>query len=334
MTNDGELSNLVDGPETTGLSVVVPCFNEADNIEPCYREIITDLAHYDLELLFVDDGSSDATLDVIKALACVDPRVRFLSFTRNFGFEAAFSAGYRYAAHDWILHLDADQQFPAAEAEKLLAVARTGYDAVFGVRTNRADPLLRRWGTTAFHFLGRTVLGIEIPRGATAFRVVRTALAQAIVGIRLGTPYFLATVPKLTSRYTTVPVAHRARVRGESKVSLRWLAAHAIGLFIGFTTRLATMASIAAVLAGCLAVLLGLATLLGLMSSVAVDAALLGLLAIALLATGLVARYLVLVGSSQARPRQFYIRSANLPVREEDRLFPEDAAVVATRGRR
>ena len=242
MTNQGELSELAIGPDITGLSVVVPCFNEAENVESCYQEIISDLAHYDLELLFVDDGSSDATLEVIKALACVDPRVRYLSFTRNFGFEAAFSAGYRYAGRDWILHLDADQQFPAAEADKLIAAARAGNDAVFGVRTNRADPLARRWGTAAFHFLGRNVLGIEIPKGATAFRLVRTSLAQAIVDIRMGTPYFLATVPRLTSRYTTVPVAHRARARGESKVSMRWLTKHAIELFVGFTTRLATLA--------------------------------------------------------------------------------------------
>ena len=86
-------------------------------------------------------------------------------------------------------------------------------------------------------------------------------------------------------------------------------------------------------LGGLLAVLLGIATLAGLLPVVPVSAAVLGLLAVALLATGLIARYLVLVGADRARPRQFYIRSANLPVRAEDRLFPENVA-LAEGGRR
>src|SRR3954451_941494 len=101
------------GPTQSGLSVVIPCFNEVENVEPSYREITNELGHYPLELFYVDDGSSDGTLEVIRSLAASDPRVHYLSFSRNFGFEAAFSAGYRYATKPWILRVDADQQFPA-----------------------------------------------------------------------------------------------------------------------------------------------------------------------------------------------------------------------------
>lgn len=321
------MTSTFPGPTTSGLSVVIPCFNEVENVEPSYREITNELDGYSLELFYVDDGSVDGTLDKIRALAREDPRVRYVSFSRNFGFEAAFSAGYRYASRPWILHVDADQQFPAAEAVKLIAAAEAGNDAVFGVRTNRQDPLLRRWGTAAFHFLGRRVLRIEIPPGATAFRLVRTELARKIVDLRLGTPYFLATVPRLTSRYTCVQVAHRARERGKSKVGFGFLASHAIELFVGFTRRLTTAASATALLAGVIGVLTAGTAAFGLLGASAEAAVLAGLLGVLLLVSSLTVRYLVVVGAGQPRPRQFYVREANVEIDAADRLFtPEDPA--------
>jgi hypothetical protein len=308
-------------PADAGLSVVIPCYNEVDNVEHVCAEVLAELGHLDLELIFVDDGSTDGTLDVIKRLALSDPRVRYISFTRNFGFEAAFSAGYRYASRPWILHLDADQQFPAAEARKLIDVAAHGHDAVFGVRDDRKDPLVRRLGTTAFHFLAAKVLRIELPKHATAFRLVRTSLARAIVDLRLGTPYFLATVPRLTNRYTTVPVSHRARQRGESKVGFRWLAGHAIGLFVNVSRRLTTLASVTALGAGGLAMLLALGVATGLVTMAAGGAALFVLVGGVLGVLALTMRFLVTIAADQARPRLFYVREATIPIDPEDLLF-------------
>jgi hypothetical protein len=311
------------GPSTAGITVVIPCFNEVENVGPSYREITNELSEYQLDLLYVDDGSSDGTIDVIRELAAKDPRVRFISFTRNFGFEAAFSAGYRYAAQPWVLHIDADQQFPAAESKKLIEVAEKGYDAVFGIRTNRQDPRLRRWGTAAFHFIGRRILRIEIPEGATAFRLVRASLARTIVDLHLGTPYFLATVPRLTSRYTTVPVAHRARERGESKVGFGFLSSHAIELFVGFTRRLTTAASMSALLAAGIAVVAGITTATGLVHGAAAAVIIFALLGVELVVLSLTVRYLVVVGAGQPRPKLFYVREASFPVEAADLLFGE-----------
>jgi hypothetical protein len=314
-------SSDTDYPDITGLTVVIPCYNEVDNLEHSYAEIVSELGDLDLELLYVDDGSTDGSLDVIRRLAESDSRVQYVSFTRNFGFEAAFSAGYRYASKPWLLHVDADQQFPAAEAHKLIAAAKAGYDAVFGVRTNRQDPVLRRWGTAAFHFIGRKLLRIELPQGATAFRLVRTELARRIVDLELGTPYFLATVPRLTSRYTTVPVAHRARARGKSKVGMSFLSSHAIELFVGFSRRLSTAASVSCVVAGGAGLVTALAGATGLLSGEALDTAVLLLLTVSLAASALAVRSLVVVGAGQPRPRQFYVREASIPVSAADRLF-------------
>ena len=310
------------GGAVTSLSVVVPCYNEADNIEPFYDEVVAELGALDLELVFVDDGSTDGTLARVKELAAADERVHFLSFTRNFGFEAAFSAGYRYSRRPWILHLDADQQFPADQAWALMAAAEAGHDAVFGVRPNRRDPLVRRVGAAAFDVVARRLLRVELPPGATSFRLVRADLARHIVDLRLPAPYFLATVPLLTSRYTVVPVTHRPRSRGRSKVGLGYLARHAVELFVGFTARPMAAASGAALLAALVAAVLAVAGTAGLLPVRALTVAVLAVLAVLLLVTALAVRHLVLVSEGHARPRQYYVREANLPVDPEDLLCP------------
>jgi glycosyltransferase involved in cell wall biosynthesis len=300
--------------------VVIPCFNEADNVNHVCTEVLNEFSDLDLELIFVDDGSRDGTLPALEALAAVDPRVQYISFTRNFGFEAAFSAGYRYASRPWVLHLDADQQFPAKEARRLIEVAEQGYDAVFGVRVNRDDPWIRRIGSAGFHFLA-VRLHIELPRGATAFRLVRTSLARTIVDLRLGTPYFLAMVPRLTNRYTTVPVAHRGRRRGSSKVNVRWLAQHAIDLYMSVGRRLTTLVTGTALVASAGALLCAVATLLGLLGPSAGRVAGFLLASATLAVLGFAVRYLVSIAAGQARPRLFYVRESTMHIRDEDRLF-------------
>ncbi|MFC7548611.1 glycosyltransferase family 2 protein [Plantactinospora sp. GCM10030261] len=304
----------------SAITVVVPCLNEAENVRPAYQEIVAELGPYELQVLFVDDGSTDATLELIRALAHEDPRVSYLSLSRNFGLEAAFSAGYRYASHPWVLHLDADLQFPPAEAHRLVDRAGQGFDAVFGRRVDRRDRWIRRAASSLHDVLARRLLAIEIPPDATTFRLVRTDLARRIVDLRLGTPYFLATVPRLTSAWTTVEVAHRPRTRGTAKVSVRGLARHAVELYISFTERPIRFASMLCLLAGTVT---AVATVGGRGGGPVVQ----GLaLASGLFALAVIARYLVHIGRGQPDVPQFLIREANLPVRAEDLLSPGRSA--------
>ena len=158
-------SALEDGP--VDLTAIIPCLNEAENVDHAYAEIKRELARYgEVELLFVHDGSTDGTLARIKRLAEVDPDVKYLSFSRNFGYEAAFSAGFRYARSTWTIQFDADLQAPASEAHKLIAKAREGYDAVFSARERRRDPLHRRLGSRLLNWVATSALAIQMPRGA------------------------------------------------------------------------------------------------------------------------------------------------------------------------
>jgi GT2 family glycosyltransferase len=311
------------------MTVVIPCLNEEENIRPAYEETVAELSRYSaLEILFVDDGSTDGTLDVIRDLAESDARVSYLSFSRNFGLEAAFSAGYRYAKHDWILHLDADLQFPPGQAHALVAAADKGYDAVFGIRQNRRDPYVRRLSSRVHDLLARRLFGIELPAGATTFRLVRSEVARRVVALGMGTPYFLATVPRLTRAWTTVPTAHRARARGSSKVRVRGLARHAVELFVSYSDR-----PVAAAVGGCVlgaVVALAGAVAIG-TGNPAIGGALLAVsVAIGLAGLAVVARYLVHIARGQPRPPLYLIRRANVPVAPDDLLYPSTAGQVTT----
>lgn len=304
-------------PIISGLSVVIPCYNEETVLDDTLDEVLAELSEHDLEIVCVDDGSSDGTLDVLRRRAERDRRVHYLSFTRNFGVEAAFSAGYSYASKPWLVHLDADGQFPPAEVRTMVA-ASAGMDAVFGIRRQRDDPWLRRAGSWLNQFVARRLLGIELPARATCFRLVRTDLARAVVDLRLGSPYFLATLPRLTSRYRLVPVAHRPRGDGPPKVRVAHLAGQAMDLWFAFSRRPAHLAMGLAWAAALLAGVLGLAHLVGGLPALLLEVGVAALAAVLLLVIAVLVRCVGVVSANQPRPRQYYIREATMPIQTDD----------------
>lgn len=307
----------------------MPCLNEAENVETLVSTVVSELGgRCQLEILLIDDGSTDDTLDEIKRARLAHPCVSYLSFTRNFGLESAFSAGFLYAAHDWVLQLDADLQFPPGEAHSLLDTAAEGYDAVFGIRTDRRDGVIRRTASHVADLVGRRLLAIEMPRGASSFRLIRSDLAKRAVELGLPTPYFLATVPRLTRAWTTAPVAHQPRRAGQPKVTIVGLARHLMGLFIAFSRRVPAAAG-ALLLIGALVLVSDLVavavwgvsrwTLLPLVT---------GLL-IGMVAQAVMLRYLVHLGGGIARLPLFQVREASMAVHDEHSLAKVRGSVLS-----
>ncbi|MDN5895167.1 MAG: glycosyltransferase family 2 protein [Nocardioides sp.] len=308
------------------ISVVVPCLNEAENIHAVHKEIVQHLGEHALEILYVDDGSTDSTLPLIRELATSDPRVSYLSFSRNFGLESAFSAGFIYARQAWVLQLDADLQFPPEEGLRLIERAVEGYDAVFGIRVDRQDGLLRRAASGLHDLTARRILGIELPAGASSFRLVRSDLARRVVDVQLGSPYFLATLPRLTRHWTTEPVAHRARRAGEPKVTVTGLARHALELFIGHSRRPMVLAMLALLVGAGLALVAAVAASLG-MADLALPLVSVAV-ALGLGALAVVSQHLVHVGRGQPTVPRFLIRESNLPIEpRHDLTSPARAAL-------
>lgn len=309
-------------PASFGLTAIVPCHNEVECIDRCYETIARELERYaDTEILFIDDGSTDGTLERIKHFADHDERVRYISFSRNFGLESAFTAGFTYASKPWSVQLDADLQSPPSEMHKLIGRALDGFDVVFAVRTARADRRHRRLGTWLHQTIATRTLGIRLPIGASVFRVARTSVARRIVESRYSTPYFLAVAPLVGARYDLVPTAHSPRQAGAGKWRLRQLAAHAMELFVGYSYRpLIACYGLGMALTPVLVLALMVGSLrsdVALTSWVAAVAALLGLC----LST-VVARYLVRIMRVQAIDSPSYlVREANIWIDPDDHLY-------------
>ena len=308
-----------DPPRPPSLTAFIPCFNEEGQVEEVHATIDAELSGYpDLEILFVDDGSTDGPLDKVKALSARDPRVRYVSFSRNFGLEAAHGAGFRYARGTWVVQLDADLQSPPAEAPKLIAKALEGYDVVYGIRRERHDPLFRRLGSAVQQRLAQRVFGVDLVYGSSVFRVVRASVARRAVDLRLATPYFVATMPLLGARWATVDVAHRQRQDGGSRWAVWRLFAHSAELFFGFSLR--PLMWLYAAVALAVPVVLAAGAIGSPAGALAGEVVLLG-------AVGVLAAYVHRLVRGSVRPALFYVREANIPIAPEDSLYAEAPAV-------
>lgn len=167
------------------LSLIIPCYNEQDALPIFYREASRVLAQMDCraEMIFVNDGSADGTLQVLKELGAQDERVRYLSLSRNFGKEAAMYAGFCNASGDYVAVMDADLQDPPALLPQMLELLKNGgYDSVATRRKDRkGEPPVRSWFARQFYRLINRITDADIVDGARDFRLMKRDMVQAIV---------------------------------------------------------------------------------------------------------------------------------------------------------
>ena len=167
------------------LSVIVPCFNEEQALPLFYQELTRVLAgikNYRFELIFVDDGSRDRTLDILKELAGGDRRVRYLSFSRNFGKEAAIYAGLEHSTGDYVVLMDADLQDPPSLLPDMLRALDTeGYDSAATRRvTRQGEPPVRSFFARLFYKLINRISDVEIMDGARDYRMMTRKMTNAV----------------------------------------------------------------------------------------------------------------------------------------------------------
>ncbi len=200
------------------VSLVIPARDEAESLERLAGEIRTALDPCGLayEVLFVDDGSADATPGVLRRLAAADGRLRILRLRRSCGQSAALDAGFRRAAGAVIVTLDADLQNDPADIPRLLT-ALEGCDLVCGVRTSRQDGWLRRLSSRLANAVRNRATGERIADVGCSLRAIRADLLAA-VPMYHGMHRFLPTLMRLAgARIRQVPVSHRPRLHGASK---------------------------------------------------------------------------------------------------------------------
>ena len=203
------------------LSVVVPFYNEADNVEPLHRELDAALAELPggVEFVYVDDGSRDETAERLRALGKRDPRIRLVRLEPNSGQSAALEAGFRAARGEWTATLDGDLQNDPADIPRLLAMTDR-FDVVNGVRVDRRDTWVRKLSSKVGNGFRNWVTNESVTDVGCSLRVMRTAYCKRVKLFR-GMHRFLPTLLRMEgATVTETPVAHRPRRHGVSKYGI------------------------------------------------------------------------------------------------------------------
>jgi glycosyltransferase involved in cell wall biosynthesis len=226
------------GATAPELSVIVPVFNECENLRPLVARLIPALACVDsFEILFIDDGSTDATLATLREMNREDDRLRAVSFSRNFGKEIAIAAGVDAARGRGAVIMDADLQHPPEAIGNFVARWREGYQNIYGLRLSRdTDTRARRWATGHFYRLFRVFGDVGLPEGAGDFRLLDRAALDALKSLRERARFSKGLYAWIGFKSIGVPFTVAERHAGESKFSYGKLTRFAFDGIVSFTT--------------------------------------------------------------------------------------------------
>jgi dolichol-phosphate mannosyltransferase len=221
------------------LSVVVPAFNESPNI-PALLEALVPVAekYAPYEIVFVDDGSLDDTLEVIRRQQAINPSIAYVSFSRNFGHQAALRAGLAHARGRCVVSMDADLQHPPELIHEMMEHWKAGFDVVFTVRQDGPGvSWFKRKTSAAFYRLMNALGGVTIEPGAADFRLLSRPVVDALNEL-VENPLFLrGMLPWLGFRHCRIAYTPGERFRGSSKYTLRKMAALATDGVTSFSVR-------------------------------------------------------------------------------------------------
>lgn len=232
------------------LSAIVPCYNEQENIADFYQEFIKNEAFFreketDLELLFIDDGSKDATAEEVKKLARQDKRVHLISFSRNFGKEAAIYAGLKKAKGDYVVFLDADLQDPPSILPEMYGYLEQGYDSVATRRvTRKGEPPVRSFFARLFYKLINRVSKTEIVDGARDYQLMSRKVVEAILSMGEYNRFSKGIFGWVGYRKQWLEYENIERAAGETKWSFWKLLLYAMDGIIAFSTAPLVLSSV------------------------------------------------------------------------------------------
>ncbi len=234
------------------ISIIVPCYNEEQALPLFYAEVTKVAAQIEagFEFLFIDDGSRDGTLNVLRSLAERDARVRYVSFSRNFGKESALYAGLQNATGDYAAVMDADLQDPPALLPQMYADVKSGqYDCV-GTRrvTRKGEPPIRSFFARTFYKMINKMSDVQLVDGARDYRLMTRQMVDAILSMPEYNRFSKGLFSWVGFRTKWIEYENVERVAGETKWSFWKLFKYSIDGIIGFTTAPLSFASVVGVL--------------------------------------------------------------------------------------
>ena len=200
------------------VSVIIPVFNEVESIKELYGQLKIGLEQYTPnEIIFVDDGSSDGSVEAIKKISELDDSVIFIQFHRNYGKSAALSEGFKYANGNYVVTMDADLQDDPSEIKNLINKLEEGYDLVSGWKKDRKDPLSKRLPSKLFNFVTRMVTGVRIHDFNCGLKIYKKAVVKTLELYGGRHRYIPAMAGQKKFKVTEIIVNHRPRIYGETK---------------------------------------------------------------------------------------------------------------------
>ena len=220
------------------LSIVVPCYNEEESVKLFLSEIQSILADYNFEVIFVNDGSSDNTLDVIKDLADSNSNVKYISFSRNFGKESAIYAGLSNANGDLVCLIDADLQHPPRLIPEMIESICAGEaDVVAARRTSRkGESRVKSFFSHMFYKVFNRISQITLVEGATDFRVMKRIVVDAVLDLPEYNRFSKGLFQWVGFETKWIAYENVERVAGESAWSFRQLVRYSVEGVVAFTT--------------------------------------------------------------------------------------------------
>lgn len=218
------------------LDIVVPCYNEEEMLPIFYKEVSNNLKNINWNVIFVNDGSNDNTLEVIKKLKNSYDNVKYISFSRNFGKESAIYAGLDYSTRDYIILMDADLQDPPSLIPKMMEYIKE-YDIV-GTRrvTRKGEPFIRSFFARLFYKIANKITKIELVDGARDFRLMKREVVNAILDLKEYNRFSKGIFQWVGFETKWLEYENIERQKGESSWSFWELFKYSIEGIVSFTT--------------------------------------------------------------------------------------------------
>lgn len=223
------------------ITVVVPCYNEEDVLKSFYNEMIkvaSEMKNVDFEILFIDDGSKDKTLSIIKNYSTVDSRVKYISFSRNFGKEAAIYAGLKAAIGEYVVIIDADLQHPPRLIKDMYyGIVKEGYDSVAAYRKDRTgESKIRSFFSRSFFKLASKITKLDFREGEEDYRMMNRMFVDAVLSIKEKNRFTKGIFQWVGFNVKWIEHENINRVAGNSKWSIFKLFTYSLDGIIGFST--------------------------------------------------------------------------------------------------
>lgn len=297
------------------IDVVIPCYNEEESLEMfeiCMEKVFKDLSEYKYSIIYVNDGSRDHTLDIIKAYSTEKENVDYISFARNFGKEAGILAGLSYSTGDYVVVMDADLQHPPELIPQMLKEIETGCDCCMARRVSRkGEGFLRQKFSRMFYRFMNLITSIELVQGSTDFCLMTRQMVDAVLSLHERERFTKGIFNWVGFNKKYIEYENVERIAGESKWSLKSLFNYAISGITAFSVVPLRMASLIGIIVMFIAFIYALTIFISALSSDSVRTGYSSIIIILLFLGGVIIFLLGVIGEYLSK---IYIEVKGRPV--------------------